>query len=122
MQMLAEALRLQSDARRLTGERDRGIADQYAFEARLTQWTQERIEFAALTPESPLDALTQLHSISQAATALLSSRDCPASIDGLAAELIVGLSSLIKYHEQIIGRTCDELALFHEYSPPTGLN
>lgn len=122
MCMLSEALRLQSNARRLNGERENGIANPDDFETRLAQWVHDRKEFAALIPENSLDAVSQLHSIYQAATALLTCRDSAPSVDSLAAELIIGISSQIAYHEQIVGRTCDELALFHDYAPATGVH
>lgn len=119
LHMLAEALKLQCTARDLLRDNDAASMDS---DPRAIQWTQDRKEFAAQIPECQLDALTQLHSLSQAATALWECRESPEAIHSLGAELILGISSQITYLERTLGRTCDELGLFHGYSPLTGVH
>lgn len=116
--LLSEAHRLQNTARQLLREREAGPADQAAHEEKVLGWVLARRRFASMHPETDVDALAVLHSIRQAAGALVECREQPESIDGLACELLTGLARVIGHIERNIGRTRDELALFEDYASP----
>jgi hypothetical protein len=117
--LLTEALRLQNTARQLLAEREAGIADKDVFEEKVVAWVIGRHRFAAMAPETDIDALAVLHSMRQASIALIECREQPDAIQALASELLTGLARVISHIERKIGTTRDELALFEDYAPTT---